>query len=218
MDGQQAIDIFSKNLSYLLQLRDESVKDLSNILGIAYSTVSDWKNGRKMPRAAALQAIADHFSVNISDLLMEDNKEKSKIMTIPLFGDVAAGALFSIDGKQKPDSYIDIPVEFISKYAYNGKLFAMKVNGDSMNKIIPDKSFVIAKPEELSEYKDGDIVIFSHGNGYSIKRFLPHALEGGILFKAETTNPIIKDIFVSKDTIEDLKIWAKIIWYSVLLD
>lgn len=47
----------------------ESVADLANSIGIAYSTVSDWKNCKKMPRLGALQKLADHYHINASDLL-----------------------------------------------------------------------------------------------------------------------------------------------------
>ncbi len=64
--------IFSTNLNSLMNRNGENVRILSDSLAVPFSTVSDWKHGKKMPRSGSLQKIADHYNVNIS-YLTNDN-------------------------------------------------------------------------------------------------------------------------------------------------
>ena len=53
--------IFSKNLNVLMNRMGANVSDVSEKTGIPYSTVNDWKNGKKMPRGGNLQKLSAVF-------------------------------------------------------------------------------------------------------------------------------------------------------------
>lgn len=65
---EDIVKIFAANLNRLMEDRGENLTQLSDRIGVAYSTVSDWQHGRKMPRSGSLQKLADHFGVNITYL------------------------------------------------------------------------------------------------------------------------------------------------------
>ncbi len=65
---EDIVKIFAANLNSLMEDRGENLTQLSERIGVAYSTVSDWQHGRKMPRSGSLQKLADHFGVNITYL------------------------------------------------------------------------------------------------------------------------------------------------------
>ena len=93
--------IFSKNLNALMNRTGVNVSDVSDKTGIPYSTVNDWKNGKKMPRGGNLQKLADFFHVNLSDLTSELNMNAtpsniipitdSNMVRIPIIGTIACG-------------------------------------------------------------------------------------------------------------------------------
>lgn len=218
--------IFSENLNKLIKKQRKTVMDLSDDLNISYSTVSDWKNGKKMPRGGSLQKLSDYFDVNLSTLLEENtfddtlsqSKTPSTSIDLPFYGDVAAGALAEMESIDVGDvSSIAMPSSLLGKHATCTDLFAMKVNGDSMDNIIPSGSTIIVKPIEESLYKDGDIVVFSYNNEYSLKRFRPDAMEGFVLFEADSKNDDFKDIPISKDELYCANLYGKIIMYVVSL-
>src|SRR5699024_6137033 len=62
----------------------------------------------------------------------------------------------------------------------------LNVNGDSMDKIIPDGSLIAVKPVGLTELKNGDIVVFSNGYEYSVKRYYKH--DDKLVFRPESSN------------------------------
>lgn len=69
-------EIFADNLNELMKSRGENLSELSDRIGVAYSTVSDWQHGRKMPRSGSLQKIADHYKVNITYLTSNHSHEE----------------------------------------------------------------------------------------------------------------------------------------------
>lgn len=222
MTAEQQRQIVSKNLNALLSKTNRKKVDVANHLqkyGVSETTVYSWFNGKKYPRIDKIQLLADYFGVLKSDITEEKNDSKkefiSSTLQLPLYGSIAAGALASVDVVTQDDvEYISVPSQFLGKYSNCTRLFSMVVNGDSMNKVIQHGSIVVAKPLELDQYKDGDIVIFSYNNEYSLKRFSPNALDGYILFKSESTDSYFKDIPVPFDAINELKIYGKVVFYG----
>ena len=71
--------IFSKNLQRLMTINNVSRKDIANVLGISYFTVSDWVNGKKYPRMDKVELIARYFGVSKSDLIEDEVTNKSQL-------------------------------------------------------------------------------------------------------------------------------------------
>ena len=106
----------------------------------------------------------------------------------------------------------------LGKYSNRKDLFALKVNGESMNKVIPNGSYVVCKPIQNDELKEDDVVIFSHDNEYSMKRFRRDEENRLLIFSPESTDRKYHDIVIPYDTMNDLKIYAKVVWYAVILN
>ena len=71
-------EVFSKNLVKYMKLYDKTQTDIAKLLGISVASVNDWINERTYPRMDKVQLLAEHFGVNISDLLEEKVEEKAK--------------------------------------------------------------------------------------------------------------------------------------------
>ena len=65
--------IFMVNLRRYMNAAEVTQADMARYFGISTATTSDWYNGRKIPRADKLQAIADWLGVGIGDLLTESD-------------------------------------------------------------------------------------------------------------------------------------------------
>jgi len=71
--------IFSKNLKYYIDKCGKDRRELAEIWGFPYSTLSEWINGRKYPRIDRIEIMADYFGILKSDLIeekMTEEKEK----------------------------------------------------------------------------------------------------------------------------------------------
>lgn len=64
----QMQDDFSTALEYYMRRDNVRQQDLIVALGISSSTMSNWVNGNRMPRPAALKMLADYFHVSEEDM------------------------------------------------------------------------------------------------------------------------------------------------------
>jgi transcriptional regulator with XRE-family HTH domain len=70
---------FSKALNYYLDLRGKTQQDLINDLNFSSSTVSQWCNGKTIPRMDRIKAIATYLGIDKTELLRDPevfSKEK----------------------------------------------------------------------------------------------------------------------------------------------
>lgn len=72
-------EIFSKNLKYYIEKSGKDRRELAEIWGFPYSTVTEWINGRKYPRIDRIEIMADYFGILKSDLIEEKPKEHKEL-------------------------------------------------------------------------------------------------------------------------------------------
>nr|DAI29611.1 MAG TPA: Repressor protein CI [Caudoviricetes sp.] len=70
--------IFSKNLKYYIEQSGKDRRELANIWGFPYSTVTEWVNGKKYPRIDRIEIMADYFGIQKSDLIEEKPPEEQQ--------------------------------------------------------------------------------------------------------------------------------------------
>ena len=75
MSGLGNKEIFSKNLRYYIERSGKDRRELAEIWGFPYSTVTEWINGRKYPRIDRIEIMADFFGILKSDLIEEKSIE-----------------------------------------------------------------------------------------------------------------------------------------------
>ena len=114
--------VFAKNLKYYMDRNNITVMELSNNIRIAYSTVSDWYNGRKYPRIDKIEMLANYF-----DILKSDLTEQKAKNVIPVLGVIPAG--IPIEAIEDILDYEEIPQSWLNG---NRDYFALKIQGDSM--------------------------------------------------------------------------------------
>lgn len=74
--------VFSKNLEYYMSRNGTTRKEISDFLGVTTATVSYWLSGKKYPRFEMMTALAEFFSVELSDLIDEKQTKKVDPQTI----------------------------------------------------------------------------------------------------------------------------------------
>lgn len=142
--------------------------------------------------------------------------KNNEMLQIPYYGDIATGALATINPSTEDElSFVSIPAMFLRKRRGSEELIAFNVNSESMNKIIPNGSTVVAKIHAYENIKDGEIILFSNDNQYSMKRFRKDEQDKVLIFSPESTDAKFRDTIISYETQNDLEIYAKVIWYGV---
>ena len=68
-------ETMSKNLKYYIERSGKDRKELAEIWGFPYSTVTEWINGKKYPRIDRIEVMAAYFGILKSDLIEEKSEE-----------------------------------------------------------------------------------------------------------------------------------------------
>ena len=75
---------FSDVLLYLRKKERESQEDLARVLGLSKSTISMYENGQRKPSYEMLEAIADHYNVDMDFLTgKSDIERRSSVAPAP---------------------------------------------------------------------------------------------------------------------------------------
>lgn len=197
--------------------------DIVDRTGINKGALSSYLSGKYKPKQDNTYRLAKALNVDEGwlmgyDVPMRPSSTKSnyaiegKTPQYPFIPDaVAAGVPCSIEG-MKDLPTIGISDAIMGKYAGNRHILIMKVNGESMNKVIPSGSFVAIKTDvSINQLKDGDLVVFDKEHQYSLKHYYDAGEE--VIFKPNSTDPRFRDHVYRKD--ETITIVGKVVMYMV---
>ena len=224
-----AKNYISNNIRYLRLKSGIEQSQISELLGKkSTSAVSEWEKGIRVPNVGDLHDLANYFRVSLDDLVKKDLEMESLSYNSSKFYNeykmfpvsISAGCLENIDGIDTYD-LVTIADEIMGKYAGRKGIIILKVNGESMNKIIPDGAYIVVDTNKthVTDIKDRDIVVFANnGEGYSIKRYVNDVKNERFLFKPESTDDTFTAIEVSYGNSSDLKLIGKVVKYIVSLD
>lgn len=202
-----------------------SQEELAFKVGFASrSSVSKIEKGeRDIPRLKLIE-IARALNVSIGQLL--DTSEVIPITNIDshmhyfLNASISAGYPLTVDSVGKLP-VVSIPDIFLGKYAKNKHILIMRVNGDSMDKVMPDGSYIAVKTNiDVLSVSNGDIVVANiegADNGYTIKHIYKDDTNNRIVLRPNSTNSIYTDIIISSTESQRLYIVGKVVAYNVLL-
>ena len=71
-------NIFAHNLQLLMREFNQKQADIAKVLGVSKATMSDYCNGKQMPRMDKLQQLADYFHTRVSSLIEEPLEEQKE--------------------------------------------------------------------------------------------------------------------------------------------
>lgn len=204
-DKQKAI--FSENLNSYIVKSEKTQLEIAKSIGVSPQTFNTWCKGVAIPRMGKVQALADYFNINKSDLI-EDKKLNIDTVpiesgyTIPVLGRVAAGY-----GKEAVEEVIG-QIEISPALAAKGDYFGLLIKGDSMIPTLYDGDTVIV--QRVDDAESGDLVIaLVNGHDATCKRLQKYA-EGIALIPQ---NPVYEPMRFTESEIDTtpVKILGKVI-------
>lgn len=185
-------EIFSKNLKRYMKINNKDRIDVCNDLDIAYTTFTDWYNGKIYPRIDKIEQLAIYFGIEKSDLIEDTNKNKDKI---PVLGIVKAG--YNYLAEENIIGYVSVNDNTLK----SGDFFALAVKGNSMEPVIYEKDIAIIKKQD--DFENGDIVVaLINGEEATIKRAYKN--NDGIVL--QPANPTVEPLTFKKEDITNLPV------------
>ena len=159
------------------QLRDRAgmtQEELADKLGVARSTVTQWENGWSNPRMGMVQKLAGVFHVTSSDIVSDEPAKStlpanaipvrgtSAMVPVRVLGRTHAGERMD---EHESDYEAEFPEGVVSRHP---RCFALKVEGDCMNRRYPEGCHVLVDPD--AEPSNGRAVVAEFEDGRSVLR------------------------------------------------
>lgn len=198
-----------------------SQEELAKKLQTSRSSIGMIESNARTPTTDTLIKYAEFFNVSVDYLLGTPNDtvemlgQAVTMNKYPYIDDyVSAGSPVTIEGmKDVPNIYV--PDELLGSYAGSKRLFFLKVNGESMNKIIPNGSTIgVISYNSINDIKNGDIVVYSTKDGdYAVKYF--YKKEDKLIFRPSSTLDCYYDLVFNIE--DNIQIIGKVVIYSVML-
>ena len=163
-----------KNSIKEVRLNNRMTKvEMAKKLDVSEGTIRMWENGKNEPRMGMIEKIAKTFNVTKSYLLGEVEEVELPDFTndikVPYFGQVSAGNFETVEVDTK-----ELEVPEIAFNSRNPKeCIALQVNGDSMNKILSNGSYIIIHDYRRNQdyrLNNNDILVLRLGGEYTVKR------------------------------------------------
>jgi repressor LexA len=184
-------------------------------------TIGSWETARTEPDADMLWQLSRVFSVPISSFyppsqpspLVRNYSTSSEAYTeAPLFGSIAAGTPLTVIPIEDTRP---LPLEVYRKYPQG---FFLKVDGESMNNVLPHGSYALIDPSQNEPVNGGVFAFCLDTNDAAIKRVkkLAHGLELLPDSKDPTFKPHILDY--AQEESRQINILGRVVWMMLPFD
>lgn len=184
------------NLKTARMLRNLTQREVANMMGVNRSTYTRYESGEVQPDNDKLRKLSTIFGVSIDYLLGQKvDGDGLENHLIPLLGTVPAGV--PIEAIEDVEEYIDMYPRFVK----HGELFALRVQGDSMEPDIRDGDIAIIEKQEFIE-NGGIAVICVNGQDATLKKV--KLLETGLMLIP--SNPAYDPVFFDAGQIATLPV------------
>lgn len=167
-------------------------------IGVGQGTISKWISQKQSPNKTQWDRVVKFASRHPSARHLVA-PESEVLAYLPLISWVSAGELVNAESQ--------IPIEDVPLLAFGdlgpGEFFALKVEGDSMDRISPDGSVIVVNKSDR-ELINGRCYIFSIKGETTYKRW--HA--DPAYLEPDSTNPAHKPQFIKRN--KDLEVIGRV--------
>lgn len=187
--------------------------ELAEKINVTRSTVTQWETGWTQPRMGAIERMASVFNVSVSDIVSEDVPVISGAMKavsngesyIPLlsFGRVHAGSLTDEEAAEKT---INVPSSVANNHP---NAFALEVEGNCMNHVIPEGAHVLVDPDVYPS--NGSIVVAETEDYQAIMRRWYKGSKS-LMLVADSYEEFEDLIFTDDE--HPIKVVGVVVWYQ----
>lgn len=170
------------------QLNEKTVsgRQIADLLGIAPARVTEMKKGERRIQPEEMSVLAHFFGMSQNS----ESEANSNVVWVPVIGMAAAGSW------REAITFPSYVVPHI-KIPNCNQAFAVEVHGDSMDVLLPERSWAVIDPDQkrLIERK---VYLISNGEGEAtIKQYR----ESPARFEPVSRNPDHKTIYVGEHEI-----------------
>lgn len=208
-----------ENIIKLREMNQITQEQLAKIAGVSRGVVSQWEGGFSEPRMGAIQRMADYFNISKSNIIEDDGMDVCYRSSIPgamkvrgcedtyipllSFGRVHAGSLTDEEAAEKT---INVPSSVANNHP---NAFALEVEGNCMNRVIPEGSHVLLDPTITPS--NGSIVVVETEDYQAIMRRWYKGSKS-LMLVADSYEEFEDLIFTSNE--QSIKVIGTVVWFQ----
>lgn len=171
-----------------------SMRKLSLASGYGPDLIRDWKGPKSpQPRLDSLERVAHVLDVPAGWLAFGEDGPGVGIQRVPIISWVAAGHF----SESLPFEQIEDAARIAVSGLKPGPHFALRLNGDSMDLVAPDKAIIIVDPTDRELVSRG-YYVFRQGDDVTFKQYMtnPERLEPKSTNRNHEAMPLTADTVV----------------------
>lgn len=208
-----------ENIIKLREMNQITQEQLAKIAGVSRGAVSQWEGGFSEPRMGAIQRMADHFNISKSNIIEDGGMNACYRSSIPgamkaisngesylplvSLGRVHAGVLVDEEGCEKT---VNVPSSVANNHP---NAFALEVEGNCMNHVIPEGAHVLVDPDVYPS--NGSIVVAETEDYQAIMRRWYKGSKS-LMLVADSYEEF-EDIIFTDDE-HPIKVVGVVVWYQ----
>lgn len=191
-----------------------SQQDLAEKMDTTQQTIQRYESGSRDIKSSVLIKLSAVLGVTISYLLGMENTSipNNDMVEVPLYGAIAAGTpieMIPVENSQP------VPSEVRRRYP---SAFLLKVEGDSMNKILPNGCYALVDPCEAVEHNGAPYAVCVNGYDATIKRV--NKLNNGFELAPDSNDPTYsKQVFnYNEPGTQTITVIGRVVYYVLPFD
>ena len=200
------------NIKRLREAHDMTQEEFGKIAGVSAMAVSQWENGRAVPRMGAVEKLALFLKVPKGDIINDEPKKIPGAITpseprrayLPLLGKVHAG---DAQEPQVLDERISLPYEVWERHRDG---YFLQVEGQCMSKIYPEGSYILIDPEQRPT--NGSIAVVSIDGADFVMRRL-YKGSSVLVLSPDSWEEGYEDIVISGDD-HTVEFVGSVVWFQ----
>ena len=207
ISGNEAKAIFADNLRRIMDERGLDGPSLAQLMGLEKQSIYSWLKMNSFPSATNIQKLIDTLHVTSDELLARKGNASHGFVPVPLLGRIAAGDPIPMD---EVDDVREAPARFV---ADDPDAFLLKVDGESVNRVIPDGSFALVSPRHREPNEHDLFAVCVNGHDATIKHV--KRLANGFMLVPDSHDPTFRPtVFDYNDEgTETVTIIGKVVWW-----
>lgn len=193
----------AENIRRIRRSAGMTQEEFGKLAGVSSMAVSQWENGRAVPRMGAVEKIAASLRIAKSDIIegevlgadsrFPSNRIPVKGMPmgrVPLVGNTHAGkACLPEELDEFPE--VEVPQFLIDR---DPGSYGLEVDGDCMDRVCPPGMVAVVQPGVAA--RSGDVVVATIDGSDSIMRRMT-VINGDLILSPESHNPDHENMYIA---------------------
>lgn len=193
-----------------------SQQQLADAIGATQQTIQRYESGARDIKSSVIIKLSEALGVTISYLLglesEPDARAGADMEDVPMYGSIAAGTpmeMLTVDGTYP------IPSRIRRRYP---NAFLLKVEGDSMNRILPNGCYALIDPGQKADCNGAPYAVCVNGYDATIKRV--RQLNNGFELVPDSNDPtyLKKTYNHNEPDTEEITVIGRVVYYVLPYD